>query len=177
MRVWRSGRSRRSGQLSWIGRGVLSAVLCLVVAGCGVSAVAFQQSQRMTITAPGGTGVMHLPLTVSWSSAYPGGTEYVLFLDQAPIPPNKTLRYVPEQAHDTSCLVQPACPDATYLNNLNIFTTTRTSYVFSTLPISANRDRISLHELTIVALDRGGRRMGESSATTSFRIPTADTGL
>jgi hypothetical protein len=154
----------------------LAAGICLVLAGCGVSAVTLRQSQHITITAPGGTGVLRLPLTVSWSSTYPAGTEYVLFLDQAPMPPEQTLRYVPEQLHDTSCLIQPSCPDAAYLDDLNIFTTTKTSYVFSTLPITGNRDTISLHRLTIVALDRGGRRIGEVSATVSLRIPTADTG-
>jgi hypothetical protein len=150
--------------------------MCVVLTGCGVGAVTLRQTPQITVTAPGGTGVLRLPLTVSWSSTYPAGTEYVLFLDQAPIPPGQTLRYVPEQLHDTSCLIQPSCPSAEYLGNLNIFTTTKTSYVFSTLPISGNRDSISLHELTIVALDRGGHRIGEVSATASLRIPTADTG-
>jgi len=164
-------------RLSQPGLAVLSAVLCLVLAGCGVSTVAFGQTRPMTITTPGGTGVMHLPMTVSWSSTYPAGTEFALFLDQAPIPPDTTLRYIPQQAHDTTCLVQPTCPDSAYLNNLNVFTTTKTSYVFTTLPISGDRDSVSLHELTIVALDRDGQRMGEFSARVSFRIPTADTGL
>lgn|GEM_PF-7085684 len=176
MRVLSSARSRRPLLRSPAGRGALCAALCLVLAGCGVSSVAFKQSQPITITTPAGTGVKHLPVTVSWSSTYPAGTEYVLFLDQAPIPPDQGLRYVAEQLHDTSCLIQPGCPNAAYLDNLNIFVTKKTSYVFSTLPISANRDTLSLHELTIVALNRSGARIGEVSASISLRIPTADTG-
>jgi hypothetical protein len=173
VRVRYGGRRRRPGRRLSAG---LAAALCLVLAGCGVGSVALRQPQHLTIRASGGNGVRRLPFTVSWSSTYPAGTEYVLFLDQAPIPPDQDMRYVAEQLHDTSCLIQPGCPDAAYLDNLNIFTTTKTSYVFSTLPISGNRDNVSLHELTIVALDRSGRRIGEASATMSFRIPTADTG-
>jgi len=156
---------------------VLLAVSCALLAGCGVGTAALRQTQAITITAPAGTGIKELPVAVRWASTYPAGTEFVLFLDQAPIPPDQELRYVPQLLHDTSCLIQPSCPDASYLNNLNIYTTTKTSFVFSTLPISANRDPVTLHELTIVALGSDGRRIGEVSATVSFRIPTADTGL
>lgn len=174
-RARRTGTSaRRTGRYAALI--ALTASLCLALAGCGVGAVTLRQARPMTITAPAGTGVRQLPLTISWSSSLPAGTEYVLFLDQAPVPPDQTLRYVAEQLHDTSCLIQPSCPDASYLRNLNIYTTTKTSYVLSTLPISANRDSVSLHELTIVALGHGGKRAGQASATVSFRLPTTDTG-
>ena len=157
------------------GRGTTAAVaaLCsLLLAGCVPQGLAFRVDKRLTITSPEDRAEVTLPLTVSWrvrdftvtqssSETGPGAGYFAVFVDRAPVPPGKALAWVARK--DRSCRTDDKCPDAEYLAARGIYSTTDTHITFDQLPKPSSDKRKERHTFTVVLLDPGGRRIGESS--------------
>lgn len=162
---------------------VLLALSCaLLTAGCAsTSGMSFRQDKRLTIVSPGTNKTVRLPFTVSWtmhdftavrpgSQVRAGTGYYAIFLDKYPMAPGKSLGSLVKNG---DCAGLTGCPDAGYLaERLHVFVTSRTSYTLNSVPSSGTLGSSS-HYLTIVLVDGSGRRIGDSSWTTSFTVKGA----
>lgn len=162
---------------------VLLALGCaLLTAGCASgSEMTFRQDKRLTIVSPGTGATVRLPVKVSWTmrdftAVRPGSPVraatgyYAIFLDKYPMAPGKGLGSL---VTNGDCAGVTGCPDAAYLaERLNIFVTSRTSYTINTVPSSGTLGSSS-HYLTIILVDGAGRRIGDSSWTTTFTVAGA----
>jgi hypothetical protein len=161
-------------------RALLAALLALGLAGCAVSGLEFVSDNRVTLLAPKSLALVKLPVTLRWAIkhftlAAPGRGQvspdvgyFAIFVDQAPIRPGQTLRAV--AAGDPSCLHSPGCPNATYLANHQVYTTTSTEFTLSQVASLNDYQSVQLHEVTIVLMNTAGHRIGESAWYIDFRL-------
>lgn len=167
-------RSRRSALL-------LVAVTLAVVPGCGFGSdgLAFTTDSRLEITGPQDRQKLRLPVTIAWTiddfevtgpgrGSGDGEGYFAVFLDRSPVPAGKTLAHVARD--DRSCRRDDGCPDAEYLADRNVYTTTRTRLVIETLAKTAREGRREFHDVTVVLLDSDGRRIGESAWHVRFEL-------
>jgi hypothetical protein len=152
------------------------AVAFLVSASCA-HGLAFVQDTRVEIVAPKSHATVTTPVTVRWrierfhvtgpdGRSEPSAGYFGVFVDQAPVPPGKTLAWV---AHgDNRCRPDQGCPDAAYLAERDVFSTTQTSFTLSELPNLQAYHGHESHEVTIVLLDGRGARIGESAWYATF---------
>jgi hypothetical protein len=149
--------------------------------GCvNVSSYAFRKDYRLHFTAPRNRAFVTLPLTLKWSidrfQVAPAGSGpprrdvgyFAVFVDASPIKPGATMREVAQG--DGSCLAQPSCPDAQYLHDRQVYTTTDSSLVLQTVQPPAVHERTELHEVVIILMDTRGRRIGEAAWYLQFRM-------
>lgn len=139
-----------------------------VLSGCG-SGLSFRADHRLDVTSPRSRTSVHLPVTVRWTMRdfdHPGGY-YALFVDRAPVRPGQTV----ESLADGDCRRTPGCPDRSYLAARGVYTTAGTSLTLTAVDPVNSYDRIQTHEVTIVLMDRTGRRIGESAWYVDFRLP------
>lgn len=171
------GRWLRSGRLR---RGGTALVLCVALAGCSFSNLAFVTDTRLHIVAPTNRALVKLPVTLRWTmrdfTVTPPGSGppsaragyFALFVDQAPVRPGQTLRAV--ASGDNACLHTPGCPNAAYLADRGVYTTTVTSFTLTQVASLNAYQQIQLHTVTIVLLDSTGHRIGESAWYVDFRL-------
>lgn len=148
------------------------------------SQLAFRHDRRLQIVAPPARDLVELPVTLRWTIddfkivdpgsgvADESAGYFAIFIDKTPMKPGQTLR---EQAidGDPSCIHDSACPDRGYLADRGIYTTTKTSLrLRSVLPLSPD-ESTEVHDATIVLLDAGGRRIGESAWHIQFKLRKA----
>jgi len=158
-------------------RCALLLVAVLLASGCALQQLQFRIDHRVHIDSPRDRSRVNVPLKVSWSyrdftvTGPDGGHDphsgyFGVFVDQAPIPVGKNLRWV---AHgDRSCLPSQGCPNAQYLANRYVYTTTQPSLVLSQLPQLLAQQGIEHHEITVVLLDGSGDRLLESAWFVDF---------
>ena len=164
---------------------MLAAVLAAAVAsGCGVSQLAFVTDTRLHIFAPKSLTLVTLPVTLRWTirdftiaGPSPGSDGahtgyFAIFVDRAPVRPGQTLRAV--VSGDNACLHTPGCPTAQYLADRQVYTTTNTYFTLTTLTSLSGYQKVQLHEATIVLMDPGGHRVGESAWYVDFRVRQED---
>lgn len=144
----------------------------MALSGCAVSRLQFSADQRLSFQAPPARSVVTTPLTVRWTMAgfravgLDGSSQddrgaYVVFVDGAPIPVGKTLRWV---AHgDASCQRDPRCPSQQYLADRGVYVTAQPQVTVPTLPRLTTGVGDEQHSLTVVLVDGTGRRIGESA--------------
>ena len=151
----------------------LAAALLLLVAvsGCRLAALQFTNDNRLRFTSPQPRHHVTTPLTVSWTmkdftatglDGSPGRDHgaYALFVDTAPMPAGKDLRWV--FRNDTGCRRDPRCPDARQLADAGIYVTTETTVTVPSLPdLQSHGDE--QHFVNVVLLDGTGHRIGESA--------------
>jgi hypothetical protein len=145
-----------------------AALLATTLAGCGN--LSFRVDKRLHWQAPPARALVKLPVVVSWSMpAFAPGGRFAIFVDRAPIKPGQTLRAV--GSNDASCKHDPTCPNADYLAQRQIYTTSSPSITLTEVsPLRTSRDRVQLHQLSVVLLDATGHRIGESAWTREFRL-------
>ncbi len=147
--------------------------------GCGVSDLSFREDTRVEITAPKDRAEVRLPLTVTWTvhdfdvtgKTAGGGKDagyFGVFVDRAPQPPGQTLEWLVRD--DKLCRPEEGCPDAAYLAERNIHSTTETEFTIDRLPDFTQRELREFHEIIIVLLDTAGRRIGESAFAVEFQV-------
>jgi hypothetical protein len=143
---------------------------CILLAGCATSGLSLVKDERVTIVAPKDRVKVRLPVTVEWTVTKYGGP-FGVFVDLAPQPPGKPLSWI---AHDDrSCRAVSGCPDTAYLADRGVFTTRNTRFVVSQVrnfSAGERQRRREFHEVTIVLLDAGGRRLGESAFSVEFQV-------
>ena len=155
--------------------GVLSA---LVLSSCTVSNVQFRTDDRLRISAPRSRAVVSAPVTVRWSMRdfEPGGLDgstdsgrgaFVVFVDRAPMPAGKDLKWLARD--DTSCDLDPRCPDEKYLAERGVYVTTEPSLEIPSLPPAADGVGNEQHYVNVVLVDGSGRRIGESAWYRQFQ--------
>jgi hypothetical protein len=153
---------------------VLAAVLVALPA-CGVSGLSFVQDDRVDIVGPDDRSEVRLPVTVRWTvegfDVGPDGGSFGVFVDRSPQPSGRTLGWL--FRGDSSCKGAGArlCDSTEFLEQRNVFRTTRTSLTLEQVPrlTGADAGRV-LHEVTVVLLDGDGRRAGEGAWSVQFEV-------
>lgn len=160
-----TGLTLRLTRTGW--RRVLVLAVSLSLSACVPQGLAFRTDTRLKIVAPKDRSTVSLPVTLTWHVRDFAGS-FAVFVDASPVPPGKKVAWVAR--HDGSCLEAEGCPDAAYLAERGVYTTTATTLRLDKLP-SANvvkgRER---HRATIVMLDGSGARQGESAFEIAFEV-------
>lgn len=160
-----------------------SLVMCAVLSSCALEGLAFEQDRRIEFTEPEYRQKVTLPFTIEWSiddfeltgpiggSSKDAGYIEVLF-DKDPQPAGEGVEYFARD--DVSCRTSDGCPDARYLAQRGIFTTTETFFTLRALPpapgVDLERGEPDIHTVILVLLDGAGRRIGESSWSQTFEV-------
>jgi hypothetical protein len=154
-------------------------MILLATSACTTQGLAFVQDRRVEIVAPGYRELVEFPVTVDWEvesaeleDELASGVTFGVFVDIDPQPPGEPMEYFARD--DQQCLDSPSCPDAKYLGDRGIRTTSETEMTFETLPIGPGvdleRGDPDFHEVIIVLLDEDGVRVGESAWRITFEI-------
>ncbi|MCW2605954.1 MAG: hypothetical protein JWO60_647 [Frankiales bacterium] len=164
---------------------VAAALSCvLALAGCGAGDLQFRNDERLTFAQPGERERVTLPLTVSWDmqdfeavgldgSSGRGKGVYAVFVDRAPMPVGKDVRWLARD--DRSCLRDPRCPNPTYLAEQGVYLTTRPQVVVDRLPDAGDGVGDEQHYVNVVLLDGKGARIGESAWYRPFTTKRTET--
>ena len=135
--------------------GLLCAV-GILSSGCGP--LLFRQDHRLTIQSPSDRSTVRAPLTIHWTARNftpPTDGRFAVFLDRDPQPPGDSLDYFPKAQRTMGIFVVSS-------TSLRIDTFQRD---FSLPKADQNR-----HDVTVILLDRNGRRVGESAAFAQFKV-------
>jgi hypothetical protein len=144
----------------------------MLATGCA-KAPLFVVNHDVRITTPSQMATVSAPVHVSWrTTKLPStATQYLVFIDTPPIHPGQSVRAI--ASGDSSCIAAAGCPNAAYLAARDIFLTRQQS---ATIPFIAalngieGHDALPIHEVTVILIDRAGRRVGEYAYTTQFRV-------
>lgn len=134
---------------------IVGVALLLISSGCGN--LLFRQTHRITVLTPNNYSTIREPVVVSWKVrdflVGQDGTQ-VVFVDRSPMPPGRTIEHFER------------------LDREGIFQTDNSSIRFDVLsPVMSNASsERNHHEITIVLLDRAGRRIGEEAGFVQFNI-------
>lgn len=162
-------------------RGAAPAVLglSLLLAGCVPQGLAFKVDERLRFVSPTDRSTVTLPVTVDWEvedfevtgpggPVRSGGGYFAVFVDRTPMPPGEDLGWLARK--DSGCRASDGCPDAAYLADRGVYTTTDTRLRLEQLPRSTDEDRRERHRVTVVLLDASGARLGESAFELAFDV-------
>jgi hypothetical protein len=166
------------------GRPVFVAVLLAFATACGIahpSELAYRTDERLRFVTPQARTLIHVPTDVRWAirdfqvrapgSAPPSkhAGYFAVFVDRAPIKPDETMRVVAKK--DEVCLHRPGCPDESYLEDRQIYTTTSSGLTLEQIPpIAGDTERIQVHLITVILMDTSGHRIGESAWALEVRM-------
>ena len=153
-------------------RSVALGLVGLALTGCSISDLQFTNDERLSFVAPDNREKITTPLTVQWEmkdftasgldgQANDGAGAYAVFVDRAPMPVGKDLRWLGRQ--DAGCKRDPRCPDAQYLADRGVYVTTDTTLVLNTLPTVSDGVGDEQHYVNVVLVDGTGTRIGESA--------------
>lgn len=157
----------------------------LLISGCGMTHLqdlSFRVDNRLHFTTPKARTKIHQPVHVAWTirdfRVAAAGSEppsrsagyFAVFVDRTPIKPGQTMRAV--ASGDPSCRHDPKCPDAAYLAQHEVYTTTEMSMTLPQIPnVIGDKEKVQHHTVTVVLMDTSGHRIGESAWQLDFRIP------
>lgn len=152
----------------------LAAALVLVSAAsaCSAGQLQFRQDHRLSFSAPESRERVTAPLTISWSmedfeatgldgSREKGRGAFAVFVDRAPMPVGKDLRWLGR--NDPGCKRDARCPDEKYLSDRGVFVTTSSSVTVEQLPRVGDGVGDEQHYVNVVLVDGTGHRIGESA--------------
>ena len=145
----------------------------VATSGCGGDRL-LRAAEEVKVTAPAHGATVALPLVVrlSTDASTDPDTQLAAFVDRAPMPPGRDLRWLARD--DDACRRVPTCPDAGWLRTRGIYVTDGRSVEIDAVPssVSGGRNRSDDgHRVTVVMLDRDGRRKGEAAASRLFFVP------
>ncbi|MFP5326204.1 MAG: hypothetical protein ACLGHT_01835 [Acidimicrobiia bacterium] len=153
-------------------RAALVALAVLGASACSASGLAFRQDDRVRFVEPADREEVEEPVKFRWrAEGLPAGTTYAVFVDRSPQPPGKTVAWLFRD--DKSCARIPECPDSEYLALRGIFLTDEEELTVSRLRDLDDQSR-QLHAVTVVLLDRQGRRLGESAFIREVQLRAED---
>jgi len=163
---------------------LLIAVLIVLGNACGIAHpgdLGYRIDKRLHFVTPKARTLIKPPIDVRWSISDftvqpPGGAPpsgkagyFAVFVDRAPIKPKETMRVVAK--NDEVCLHRPGCPDESYLQDRQIYTTTSSGLTLDQIPpIAGDTERIQLHFITVILMDTAGHRIGESAWQLDVRM-------
>jgi hypothetical protein len=153
-------------------------MLPLLLSGC-FDNLAFTQDHRIDIRHPEDRSEVKLPFRISWTAKHvtigPGADSFAVLVDQQPPPPGQNLRWL--YRFDLVCRSNPKCPDEAFLEGRAVYNTMKKTVVVRAVPQPAIsrgvKKKPEFHELTIVLLDKHGRRLGESAWWLEFKLPAS----
>lgn len=136
--------------------GVAALVLVATLATTGCADLLFRNDHRLTITSPKTYATVDAPVTVSWTArdfSAPQDGRFAVFLDRDPQPPGETLDQFGGHPYD-------------------IFLVTQSHLTLNAIQPHQAADALerNQHDVTVILLDREGRRMGESQAFVQFNV-------
>lgn len=161
-------------------RNLMVLALLVTLSGCVPQGLAFREDTRLTIVAPEDRSTVSLPVTLDWDirdfrvvepgrRPGPNGEGYFgVFVDVSPVPPGKQLAWIARK--DRSCVAADGCPSEAYLAERGVYATTSTQLTLDNLLRRAVVKGVERHRATIVLLDAGGARLGESAFEVTFYV-------
>ena len=151
---------------------VLAVAVSLLASACSVSGLSFVTDTRLTIVEPTESAEVALPFTVSWTVEDFDG-RFAVFFDRSPLRPGQRLiDLVPDS---DPCRREAVCPDAEWLADRNIYETDDVRIVIDRLPdLRKNNRSKDDHDMSIVLLDKSGRRSGEAVFTRELTVERED---
>jgi hypothetical protein len=128
------------------------------------------RGDQISFSSPKELALVSAPFTLRWAThdRPPQAARYGVFVDRPPMKPGDSVR----DLFGEQCRATPGCPDEMLLRTLGIYLTPNSEAVISTMPILggvARRAAHPVHQVTVVYLDRRGRRVGGYAFTTSLR--------
>ena len=93
---------------------------------------------------------------------------FAVFVDRAPIKPGRTLEDVGNG--DPLCEDNPGCPDKAYLEAEGVYTTYEPTVTLELVKALSSKEKIQLHQVTVILLDSEGRRIGEHAWFRQFKL-------
>lgn len=166
------------------GRRRLAAVsLALVVASgaCSMSGLRYTADKRIEVVSPRPGATVELPVTLRWRAegltlAKPGssnGVYFAVFVDRAPLAPGVGLVHLVDEACKRS---GHGCATLEYFAEHNVYLTSQTSLQLSAVPDLARHDPGRYVHRVEVVLMSADQRVGESVASTMFRVRPSSAG-
>jgi len=160
-----------------LARSAVTALTILACSACIPDYYAFKVDDRVSITAPSDNSKVTLPVRLRWrvkdfdvvepgTAVRKGAGYFAVFVDRAPMPPGKDLKWVVRNATDCTAA---GCPDAKYLATQDIYITTDTQLLLTDLD-EGRKDRRERHTATIILVDGSGARIGESAFDVDFEV-------
>jgi len=146
------------------------AVLVLVGAlatACG--GLQLSRDTRVAIQAPASMSTVSTPVHLRWTDdgATTAGRMFAVFVDSLPVHPGQNLRSLA----GPTCAAVAGCVDRAWLERHFVFLTQRPSLDIGALPILGTpRGDPDVHTATIVLVDPGWQRVGESAWSVSFSL-------
>jgi len=155
----------------------LAAVLVLVsvvLSGCRLSGLEFEQDTRIHFVAPKENAVSYLPIVLTWTAhGVPASDVFALFVDRAPIQPGQNI----DAVADSQCRAVPGCFDRDYLNEHQVYLTQQDTFTLTSIlhpPSSHKTTTADIHTVTIVLLNSDGVRIDESEFSRDFDLRVSD---
>ena len=134
----------------------MAVLLVSMLATTGCSDVLLRNDHRISITSPQSDATVGVPLTVTWTTkdfTAPRDGSFAVFLDRDPQPPGQTLDQFGGRPFD-------------------IFRVDRPQITLRDVVPHQAADALerNQHDVTVILLDRSGRRIGESQAFVQFNV-------
>lgn len=143
----------------------------MVLSACTVSNLSIRQDDRLSFLTPEDRAEVTLPFTVRWEvrdfEVGPGVGSFAVFVDRAPQPAGKALRWFAR--NDDACRTVPGCPDADYLAERDVYRTIDPRFTIEQLPGRIDTRR-EFHTITVVLLDGQNRRVAETGWSLDFEV-------
>ncbi len=147
-------------------------LLASLLSGCSTRGLSFVQDTRVRMNAPAQSATVRLPLRLHWE-AWDFDGRFAVFVDRSPLRPGRTLDSL--VAKDDPCRTTTRCPNDEWLAARDIYVVDGTSLEIPLLPDrrrdDGSQDR---HQLTLVLLDRTGKRAGETAIVREFIVDRGD---
>jgi hypothetical protein len=147
---------------------VAIAIVALLTIACG-NGLLFVKDERLRIVAPENMAAVSTPVQLRWTTQArpPNAPNYAVFVDALPVHPGQNLRSLA----GAKCASVPTCVDVAWLNRHFVFLTAQPQLDLQALPIlAAAKGERDIHKATIVLVDQGWRRLGESAWSVTFDV-------
>ena len=148
----------------------VAAVAALASSACGTHGLSFRLDDRVALRTPSDHADVTLPLRVAWTvKDFAVGADagsFGVLVDRPPPPAGKSLDWLFRD--DDSCA--NGCHDPAYRAARGVFQTNQSGIVLQDIQTRAERGKASRHELTVILLDRSGRRVGEGAWSREFDV-------
>jgi hypothetical protein len=147
----------------------------LPLTACSQFSTASLQLRRdatITITAPQDRTAADRPLHVEWTDVAPrNGGAYMVLIDRSPMPVGQDVGWFARD--DKDCGASPGCPNARWLSLRGITVTADRFADIAIIPRKNANSRNKRYDVTVVRLDRDGRRDTEATFTVTVEIRAA----
>lgn len=168
---WPPVLGRRVGKCLRRSIALVGSVFLVAVLLSACSGLAFIKDTQLKIVYPRNYSTVNLPVTIRWvDHGAPAQNTLAVFVDQVPIPPGQSVRYLAQQ--DPACLSTPGCPNSTWLlqHGVHLVPPGGRSLTLPYLFNNGNPNVRDLHRITIVLFNHARYRVTEASFTVDFFV-------